>query len=113
MSAKPKVVLAGAEKTGLFIIGFLGWFLINGVVGGLVIWLSSIGNNTVQAVALMFNGLLLLANPAALVVLAFFPRGRWLAMGALAAIAVAFCIVLIVGASLAAICFSSLGKGNL
>jgi len=113
MTPPPRAVLSGGQKLAWFAIGFVCWFLLNGALGGWAYWLGSIGNDIAQAAALLLSGLLLLANPAALVVLAFFPRGQWAALGALAALAVAFCVVLILGATLAAICFSNLGSGNL
>jgi hypothetical protein len=113
MNAKPRVVLTRNQKLGWFIVGFLGWFLVHGALGAVIYVLGSINNNVTQGLAAILSGLLLLANPAALIALAFIPRGQWAALGALAAITVVFCIVLLLGASLAAICFSSLNSGNL
>jgi hypothetical protein len=113
VNAKPRVVLTRGEKTGWFIIGFLGWFLINGVLGSMVAAVASLAYDWAPTAAVIISALLVGANPVALIVLAFFPRGQWAALGALAALTVAFCVVLILGATLAAICFGALGQGNL
>ena len=113
MSPTPVTPLTRNQKLGWFLAGFAGWFVVNGALGALALAPLAIGNSLAAEAAGLLSTLLMLANLAALIALAFFPRGRWVALGILSALAVVLCIVLLLGATVAAICFSAYGSGNL
>jgi hypothetical protein len=75
-----------------FAFGFIGWYLVNGVI-----WVLP-GNNE-------FNLLLTLpANILILIILAIIKRTRWIAFGMLTAIALNFLISLVLGLFNQAVC---------
>lgn len=115
-----------SEKTRDFVLGFVGWFILNILLNGLVFGLSLLvpwlggsstdfeSYQTLQStlgwVQLVCNGLLLLANIGAIVYFSF--TRYWIALGALAAFAtllvLAICIAVIVGVA----CFAILAGSN-
>ena len=102
-----KVYTTRNEKIIDFAIGFVGWFLINGVLYACLIWLySSIPNADSQGgiATLMLLALPLLINIGLLVLLAF--TRRWIAFGALAAFGLLLLGGLLLGLLVYAVCFS-------
>lgn len=110
------------EKTIDFMIGFVGWFIFNIIVGGAVYlgptFLDSILvagqtdpqrivdlQNIVGFVALGLSGLSWLLNIG---LLFFFGFTRyWIALGMLAALAVSGLIILCLGVMMGVLCFSA------
>ena len=101
--AAPKIVpppLSTAAKRREFMIGFVGWWVVNGAL-----WLGLTGGEGLGpgGFGIILNLLLFPANLLMLIVLAFIRR--WIALGGLAAIAVNLLIALIMGVALAGFCF--------
>jgi hypothetical protein len=99
-----KVYATSSQKALDFAIGFVGWFLLNGVLyGGGLYFFGNVSSDGTVAVLLL--GLPLLLNIGALIVLGF--TRYWIALGALAAFALALLAVLLIGLVIYAVCFSS------
>jgi hypothetical protein len=103
-----KTYATGREKAIDFAIGFVGWFILNGVLyGALIALYSQAPTQDTQGdlAALLLGALPLLVNIVALVLLAF--TRYWIALGALAAFALLLVGGLIVGLIVYAVCFSN------
>ena len=102
MTRKQKIVRA--------IIGFIGWYLINGLflVGSIVM-----GNSETLLPFLGAYGLLVsLFNGAALIALVVIKATRWVAFGVLLAIAFLFALGTIAGIFLLVACFIALATSG-
>lgn len=90
-----------------FVIGFLGWFLLNGLMYTcsvvLLGQLDTSGDSSWLSLALL--ALPLVLNVVLLIVLG--RLRRWIALGALAAFASTLVMVLILGIVVYAVCFST------
>ena len=106
MKLERKVYTTRSEKVLDFVIGFVGWFLVNGLLYGCSIWvLQSIDSSSSQSLPALLLGLLpLLINIGALIFFAF--TRRWIALGMLAAFALVLVGVLLLGLVFYAICFN-------
>jgi len=99
-----RVYATKSQKAVDFAIGFVGWFLLNGVLYGCGLYYF--GNvSSDGTVAALLLGLPLLLNIGALVVFGF--TRYWIALGALAAFALSLLAVLLIGLLIYAVCFSS------
>jgi len=108
-SKKSKKQLTRNEKIRDFLIGFVGWWIISGLV-----WLvvtnatftfpSRLWNELLALFELLFLLLFFLAQLIALILLAF--RRGWIALGMLSAIALNLTITLLVGMTQNAFCFA-------
>ena len=94
-----------AEKLGQFAIGFLGTYLVNGLVLALSVWLISLTNSLAQTAGAILSAAPFILNIAALGILALIPRLRWTALGVLAAIGLALCLVLLASVLFLGFCF--------
>ena len=107
------------EKVIDFLIDFFGWFLLNGVVGGvaqlLVALLSNVfasvdSNSSVQSlvglVGLALWCIPLVVNLGLIIFFAF--THYWIALGALAAFAAALVVVICIALIWGAVCFALL-----
>ncbi|HNP88854.1 MAG: hypothetical protein JST60_17880 [Chloroflexi bacterium SZAS-1] len=94
------------EKVLDFVIGFLGWYLLNALLYGGTITLLSMfdSSNSQNVAALGLLALPLLLNIGALVGLGMWRR--WIAFGALAAFGIALLMVLILGILIYAVCYN-------
>ncbi|HEX9837736.1 MAG TPA: hypothetical protein VGA72_00240 [Anaerolineales bacterium] len=108
-SNKPKKQLTRNEIIRDFLIGFVGWWIISGLV-----WLgvtnatftlpSRIWNELLALFELIFLLLFFLTQLIALILLAF--RRGWIALGMLSAIALNLMITLFIGLTQNAFCFA-------
>jgi len=108
----------GGEKTMDFFIGFVGWFVINGILSGLsyglLLALTAAFStadfetaNTVQSIFGLVTGCLsLLINIGALIYFGF--TRYWIALGILGAFATALLIVICIAVIIGGICFAAL-----
>jgi hypothetical protein len=94
------------EKILDFVIGFVGWYLVNGLFYGCTVTLLSQASNGIDSnmSALILLALPLLINIGALVGLGMWRR--WIALGALAAFGAALALVLLIGILIYAVCFN-------
>ena len=93
------------EKILDFVIGFVGWYLVNGLFYGCTVMLLSQATNIDSNMsALILLALPLLLNIGALVGLGMWRR--WIALGALAAFGAALALVLVLGILIYAVCFN-------
>lgn len=102
-----KVYTTRNEKIIDFAIGFVGWFLVNGVLYACLIPIYSrlpTPDSQGSVAALMLLALPLLINIGLLVLLAF--TRRWIALGALAAFGLLLIGTLVLGLLAYAVCFS-------
>src|SRR5690242_11101395 len=106
MRLERKVYTTRKEKVIDFVLGFFGWFLVNGLLyGGSILILQAVGSNTSDSTLALLLGLIpLLVNIAALIFFAF--TRRWIALGILAAFALMLVAVLLIGIVLYVICFN-------
>lgn len=88
------------EKSGRFAAGFLGWYLVNGLI-----WLLFSGGSLNGEGALILNFLIFPLNVIALLIFAFNRSTRFFALGLLGALAVNFVISLVIGLQFNAMCF--------
>jgi hypothetical protein len=95
MSTRRKVYNSSKEQIIDFIVGFVGWFLLNSAA-----WLLT-GAVTAETYSI-FNLVLLPLNVIALIV--FLIIRRWIGFGILAAVALNLIISLIIGATIQATC---------
>lgn len=96
-----------SQKVLDFVLGFIGWFLINGLLyTGSIIVINKLpsGGSATDAITLLALAAPLLINIAALIYFGF--ARRWVALGALAAFALTLLGTLVLGALVYAICFS-------
>ena len=108
-SNKPKKQLTRNEKIRDFLFGFVGWWIISGLV-----WLgvtkgnfsipSRIWSELLALFELVFLLLFFLTQLIALIILAF--RRGWIALGMLSAIAMNIVITLLIGLTQNAFCFA-------
>ena len=108
-SKKSKKQLTRNEKIRDFLIGFVGWWIISGLV-----WLvgtnatftfpSRLWNELLALFQLLFLLLFFLTQLIALILLAF--RRGWIALGMLSAIALNLTVSLLVGMTQNAFCFA-------
>lgn len=106
MKLTPKIYTTRNEKILDFVIGFVGWYVLNGVLYAALIFIVQAmpGDSQDSVVGLMLVGLPLLINIVALTLLAF--TRRWIALGALAAFGLLLVGALILGLFIYAVCFS-------
>lgn len=114
MRGEPKVYATRGEKVRDFLIGFVGWFLLNvlfGLLASLPITLTS-GAPVSEPLDSILGGLsvALYCLPwivnLGLIVL-FLVRRRWIAFGMLGAFGAVLLCVIIAGVAVAVVCFSS------
>jgi hypothetical protein len=99
-AAKPKDVLTRNEKIRDFLIGFVSWYVVNGVIWMLISYTSS---NAPLVGIWILNIWVLPVNLLVLIILAFVRR--WVAWGIVASYAVNFLIAMIFGLILQAACW--------
>ena len=106
MKLERKVYTTRNEKVLDFVIGFAGWFFVNGLLYGCSIAiLQAIDSSSSQSIPVLLLGLLpLLINIGALILFAF--TRRWIALGILAAFALVLVGVLLLGLVLYAVCYN-------
>ncbi len=92
--ATPKPVLTNADKLRRFLIGFLGWWLVN-----VPLWLLL--DRVSGAVAFMIP--VFIVQVIVLIIMAFV--NRWVALGLVAAIALNFIISIFLGLFLNMLCW--------
>ncbi|MBI3241875.1 MAG: hypothetical protein HYZ49_06220 [Chloroflexi bacterium] len=124
MNFTRKTYSTRSEKTVDFIVGFVGWFVLNGVVGGaaqlLVALLSNVftsvdSNSPVQSlvglVGLALWCIPLVVNIGLIIYFAF--TRYWIALGALGAMAAALIVVICIAVLIGGVCFALLaGAGG-
>jgi len=104
MKLTRKVYATSGQKALDFAIGFVGWFLFNGVTYGCGLY--TFGNMSADGgIVLLLLSLPLLINIGALIALSF--TRYWIALGALAAFALMLLGALVIGLLVYAVCFSS------
>jgi hypothetical protein len=111
MRLERKIYTMRKEKVLDFVIGFAGWFLINGLLYGCsILVLNQFASEGVPdtIIPLLLGVLPLLINIAALIFFAF--TRRWIALGALAAFALVLVAVLLIGLFIYTVC---LNMGNI
>jgi hypothetical protein len=100
-----KVYATGGQKALDFAIGFVGWFLLNGALYGILFFFfGQILSDRGGGLAALLLALPLLINVGALVLLGF--TRYWIALGALAAFALSLLGVLVAALLVYAVCFS-------
>ena len=106
MKLERKVYTTRNEKVIDFVLGFVGWFLVNGLLYGCSITiLQAIDSDMPASIPALLLGLLpLLINIGALILFAF--TRRWIALGILAAFALVLVGVLLLGLVLYAVCYN-------
>ncbi|HJZ49309.1 MAG TPA: hypothetical protein VKE41_19165 [Roseiflexaceae bacterium] len=106
MSLRHKVYTTRNEKVLDFVIGFVGWFLVNGLLYTCSIFLLQFlaFETTSSILGLLLGVLPLLINIGALIYFAF--TRRWIAFGILAAIALVLVGVLLLGLVFYVICYN-------
>ena len=107
MNVTRKIYTTRREKVIDFVVGFLGWFFINGLLYTLLVALMSQFPTDAQdsiAVVLLI-ALPFLINIGAMIYFGF--TRRWIALGALAAFAAVLLLALLLGLLVYAICYSS------
>jgi len=106
MKLERKVYTTRKVKVIDFVLGFAGWFLVNGLLYGCsILILQAMDSSTSDSVLALLLGLIpLLVNIAALIFFAF--TRRWIALGILAAFALVLVGVLLIGIVLYVICFN-------
>ena len=106
MKLERKVYTTRNEKVIDFVLGFVGWFLVNGLLYGCSIAiLQAIDSSSSQSIPVLLLGLLpLLINIGALIFFAF--TRRWIALGILSAFALVLVGVLLLGLVFYAICYN-------
>ena len=97
---KDKLALTSRQKYLRLAIGFVGWYLVNGLV-----WLPFNGSATKGEFALLINVFILPINLAILLILGLIRRTRWVALGILTALAFNLAVALIIGAVINGVCF--------
>lgn len=106
MKLQRKVYATRGEKVLDFVLGFAGWFLVNGLIYGCSIVILQAGLfDTSDSVLPVLLGLLPLLLNIAVVILFAFTR-RWIALGILAAFALVLLGVLLLGLLVYAICYN-------
>ena len=106
MKLERKVYTTRNEKVIDFVLGFVGWFLVNGLLYGCSIAiLQAIDSSSSQSIPVLLLGLLpLLINIGALISFAF--TRRWVALGILSAFALVLVGVLLLGLVFYVICYN-------
>jgi hypothetical protein len=106
MKLERKVYTTRNEKVLDFVPGFIGWFLVNGLLYGCsILMLQSLASSAPDSIAALLLGLLpLLINIGALIFFAF--TRRWIALGILAAFALVLVGVLLIGIVIYVICYN-------
>jgi hypothetical protein len=106
MRLERKVYTTRSEKVLDFVIGFVGWFVVNGLLYGCSFYILSAMsfNTTSDSIALLLGLLPLLLNIAALILFAF--TRRWIALGILAAFGLALIGVLLLGLVIYVTCYN-------
>jgi hypothetical protein len=106
MKLESKVYTTRNEKVIDFVLGFVGWFLVNGLLYGCSIAvLQAMASGTPDSIPVLLLGLLpLLINIGALIFFAF--TRRWIALGILAAFALVLVGVLLLGLVFYVICYN-------
>ena len=121
MNLTRKTYTTTNEKALDFILGFIGWFVLNGVMGGLgqiaasalLAILSSVGadslpvENIAGLMAVGLGCLTLLVNVG--LVIYFALTRYWIALGALTAFAASLILTLCAAIFFTAVCFAILG----
>ena len=102
---KPKTPLTRTEKIRDLSIGFIGWWLVNGLVW-FVFNLDAVkyGGELVTIGLLLFSLVYAIAQLITLIVLAF--RRGWIALGALSAMGLNLVISLMLGLLINSVCFA-------
>lgn len=106
MKLERKIYTTRNEKVIDFVLGFVGWFLVNGLLYGCSIMiLQALDSSSSQSIPVLLLGLLpLLINIGALILFAF--TRRWVALGILAAFALVLVGVLLLGLVFYVICYN-------
>ena len=106
MKLERKVYTTRNEKVIDFVLGFVGWFLINGLLYGCSIAiLQALDSGSPDSIPVLLLGVLpLLINIGALIFFAF--ARRWVALGILAAFALVLVGVLLLGLVFYVICYN-------
>jgi len=106
MKLERKVYTTRKEKAIDFVLGFFGWFLVNGLLYGCsILILQAADSSTSGSILALLLGLLpLLVNIGALIFFAF--TRRWIALGILAAFALVLVGVLLIGLVFYVICYN-------
>jgi hypothetical protein len=106
MKLEPKVYTTRQEKVLDFVIGFVGWFLVNGLLYGCsLVILQGMDSSMPDPLPAVLLGLVpLLVNIGALIFFAF--TRRWIALGMLAAFALVLVGVLLLGLVVYVVCYN-------
>ena len=106
MKLERKVYTTRNERVIDFVLGFFGWFLVNGLLYGCsILILQAVDSSTSDSIPALLLGLIpLLINIAALIFFAF--TRRWIALGILAAFALVLVGVLLIGLVFYVICYN-------
>ena len=106
MKLESKVYTTRNEKVLDFVLGFVGWFLVNGLLYGCsIVILQAVDSSSSDSILALLLGLLpLLINIGALIFFAF--TRRWIALGILAAFALVLVGVLLLGLVFYVICYN-------
>jgi hypothetical protein len=107
MKLERKVYTTRQEKVLDFVIGFVGWFLVNGLLYGcsFVILQGLDSSGAPESIPALLLGLIpLIVNIGALIFFAF--ARRWIALGILAAFALVLVGVLLLGLVLYVVCYN-------
>src|SRR5690349_10958 len=106
MKLERKVYTTRNEKVLDFVLGFAGWFLVNGLLYGCsILLIQALPSDSPDSLPALLLGILtLLANIGALIFFAF--TRRWIALGILAAFALVLVGVLLLGLVFYVICFN-------
>ena len=104
MKLTRKIYTTRNEKILDFVLGFVGWYLINGLMYGGSLAILSNANTQTNVLALVLLSLPLIINIVVLIL--FGITRRWIALGALAAFALLLVGALVVGLLVYAICFN-------
>jgi hypothetical protein len=107
MKQTSKVYTTRSEKVLDFVIGFIGWFMVNGLMYTLLVQLLGLAEPDTQSslAVLVLLVLPLVINVAAMIFFGF--ARRWVALGALAAFGSLLALVVVLGVLAAAFCFNS------
>lgn len=104
MPLQPKIYEDSNQKVLDFVIGFVGWFIVNGILYACMAVLAGQFSLDDTMLSLVFLALPLLINIGSLVLLGF--TRRWIALGALAAFALSLLGVVLLGVVIYVLCGS-------
>jgi hypothetical protein len=105
MKLTRKIYTTRNEKILDFVLGFLGWYLINGLMYACSFMFLTYVSVEQDSISLALLVVPLIVNIVGLILLSM--TRRWMALGALAAFALLLLATLVIGLLVYAICFST------